>query len=111
MAGALVLLAALAAAPGMTPGSAAAAIERLRGNYLQQAVELASVDGRLVRLTRMTRFRRCGDRRGLAEEFNEHVVEVLGQQVPGVGFVAGIVNAVEGCETRAAGRLRDLGER
>ncbi len=110
-AGALVLLAAVAAATGWTAGPAAAAVERVRGIYLQEAIELATVDDRLIVLTRMTRFRRCGGRRGLAEDYNGHIVEVLGREVSGVGFVAGIVDAVEGCGLHAAGRLRDVGER
>ncbi len=79
-------------------------IERLRGIYLQRAIELATVDDRLIRLTRMTKFRRCGTGRGMAEDYNDHIVEVLGVTVPGLGFVAGIVDAVEGCDRAAAGR-------
>ncbi len=81
--------------------------ERIRGIYLQQAVEFATLGARLVRLTRMTRFRRCGTHRGLPEDFNDHIVEVLGREVPGFGFVAAIVNAVEGCERQGAGRPQD----
>ncbi len=81
-----------AGAPGTAP------VERLRGVYVQQAVELAAVGDRLVVLSRMTRFVRCGTRRPLAEDLNQHMVEVLGREVPGVGFVAGIINAIEGCE-------------
>jgi hypothetical protein len=76
----------------------AAPVERLSGVYRQRAVEVATVGDRLVIVTRMTRFTRCGTRRPLAEDLNDHVVEVLGTEVPGVGFVAGIINAVEGCE-------------
>jgi hypothetical protein len=83
-------------------------IERIQGVYVQQAIELATVGDRLVRLTRMTRFERCRTRRPRAEDLNEHTVEVLGLDVPGIGFVAGIVNAIEGCESRAAGQPPDL---
>ena len=88
----------LAAAPGeLTEGP----IEHIRGIYLQRAIELATVGARTVRLTRMTRFRRCGLFRGQAEDFNEHLVEVAGREVEGVGFVAGYVNAIEGCPASA----------
>lgn len=104
MAGAWVVRGAWAAADAPT-------FERLRGIYLQQEVELATVDDRPILLTRMTKFRRCGSRRGMAEDFNDHVVEVLGRDVPGVGFVAGIVDAVEGCETQTGRQPRDLNGR
>ncbi len=120
MLGLLVALAAGPArgAPGDRPDSAASLrrqgsappagrIERIRGIYLQQAVEFATLGDRLVRLVRMTRFRRCGTRRGLPEDFNDHIVEVLGREVPGFGFVAAIVNAVEGCERQPTGRSQD----
>jgi len=104
MTGAWVVRGAWAAADAPT-------FERLRGIYLQQAVELATIDDRPILLTRMTKFRRCGSRRGMAEDFNDHVVEVLGRDVPGVGFVAGIVDAVEGCETQTGRLPRDLNRR
>jgi hypothetical protein len=72
-------------------------IEHIRGIYLQRAVEIATVGARTVRLTRMTKFRRCGRLRGVAEDFNHHLVDVTGREVDGVGFVAGFVNAIEGC--------------
>lgn len=76
-------------------------IEHIRGIYLQRAIELATVGARTIRLTRMTRFRRCGRFRGQAEDFNKHLVEVAGREVEGVGFVAGYVNAIEGCPASA----------
>lgn len=85
-------------------GAPAQAIERLRGIYLQRAIQVATIDDRPILLTRMTKFRRCGTRRGTAEDFNDHIVEVLGVTVPGLGFVAGIVDAVEGCDKAGAGR-------
>lgn len=90
----------LPASAGVAAGSAAGpfdAIERIHGIYLQQAIELATVGTRLILLTRMTRFRRCGRVRGIAQDFNNHLVEVAGREVPGFGFVAGLVNTVEGC--------------
>jgi hypothetical protein len=72
-------------------------IEHLRGIYLQQAIELATVGTRTVLITRMTRFWRCGTGRGRADDFNGHLVDVAGREVPGLGFVAGIVDAIEGC--------------
>ena len=72
-------------------------VEHIRGIYLQQAIEIATVGTRTVRLTRMTRFRRCGRLRGAAQDFNDHLVEVTGREVEGFGFVAGFVNAIEGC--------------
>lgn len=81
---------AVSAAPG-------APLEHVRGIYLQQAIEVATVGSRTVYLTRMTRFRRCGRFRGLAEDFNDHLVDVAGIEVPGVGFVAGLVSTIEGC--------------
>lgn len=88
---------------GAPRGALAEAIERVRGNYLQQAVELATIDDRLVLLTRMTRFLRCGTRRGMAEDYNNHIVEVVGINVPDLGFVAGIVDSIEGCDRDTAG--------
>jgi hypothetical protein len=85
------------AAPG-------APVEHLRGIYLQQAIEVAAVGSRTVYLTRMTRFRRCGQFRGLAEDFNDHLVDVAGTEVSGVGFVAGLVNTIEGCTGHDAPR-------
>ena len=88
----------LAAAPGdLTQGP----IEHIRGIYLQRAIELATVGTRTIRLTRMTRFRRCGRFRGQAQDFNQHLVEVAGREIQGVGFVAGYVNAIEGCPATA----------
>ncbi|HEV2358944.1 MAG TPA: hypothetical protein VGZ23_15230 [bacterium] len=84
-------------------GDADDSIERILGVYLQQAIELATVGTRTVLLTRMTRFRRCGRGRGTADEFNGHLVEVVGREVPGFGFVAGLVNTVEGCMPESAG--------
>lgn len=98
----LALLSLIAVVPG-AGGLDIPPLERVRGVYLQQAVELAAVGSRLVIVTRMTRFTRCGMRHPLAEDLNEHTVEVLGIDLPGVGFVAGIVNAVEGCEKRPPG--------
>jgi hypothetical protein len=46
----------------------------------------------------MTRLRRCGTEWGLAEDFNKHILEVLGITMPGLGFVAGGVDAAEGCD-------------
>lgn len=94
-----------------TGNSGPAVVERLQGVYLQQAIELTLVGDRVVRLTRMTKFWRCGMRRPLAEDLNEHTVEVRGREVPGVGFVAGIVNAIEGCAPPADRRTREPGER
>jgi len=81
---------AVSAAPG-------APLEHVRGIYLQQAIEVATVGSRTVYLTRMTRFTRCGRFRGLAEDFNDHLVDVAGIEVPGIGFVAGLVSTIEGC--------------
>jgi hypothetical protein len=107
---ALLALSAIVAMAGWG-GSADPPVERIQGIYLQQAIELATVGDRPVRLTRMTRFERCRTRRPIAEDLNEHVVEVFGLDVPGLGFVAGIVNATEGCEPHAAGQPRDPGRR
>ena len=74
-----------------------APVEHLRGIYLQQAIEVATVGSRTVYLTRVTRFRRCGQFRGLAEDFNDHLVDVAGTEVSGIGFVAGLVNTIGGC--------------
>lgn len=103
---ALVALSAIVAMAGWG-GSADTPFERIQGIYLQHAIELAAVGDRLVRLTRMTRFEWCRTRRPRAEELNEHIVEVLGVDVPGVGFVAGIVNATEGCEPRTSGSTQE----
>jgi hypothetical protein len=97
---------------GSTPTGADAApapIEHLRGIYLQQAIELATVGTRTVLITRMTRFSRCGRVRGTAEEFNEHFVDVAGLDVPGLGFVAGIVDSIDGCSPATA-RARGMAE-
>ncbi|HKX16448.1 MAG TPA: hypothetical protein VJT33_00355 [bacterium] len=103
--GAFILLALLFGCPGLLAAGSAqlteGPIERIRGIYLQRAIELATVGTRTVRLTRMTRFRRCGRFRGQAEDFNKHLVEVAGREVEGVGFVAGYVNAIEGCPATA----------
>ncbi|HEV2440042.1 MAG TPA: hypothetical protein VGX97_08270 [bacterium] len=72
-------------------------VEHIRGIYLQRAIEIATVGARTVRLTPMTRFRRCSRFRGRADDFNDHLVDVVGRDVEGVGFVAGFVNAIEGC--------------
>jgi hypothetical protein len=94
----IVLLSGLSAAmPAAATGQPAPAVEHVRGIYLQRAIEVATVGSRTVRLTRMTRFERCGGLRGSAEDFNEHAVDVAGREVPGIGFVAGVVNALEGC--------------
>ena len=107
-AAAALIAAALIAHPGdatAPPGSLTeGAIEHVRGVYLQQAIEIATVGTRTVRLTRMTRFRRCGRVRGLAEDFNGHLVEVVGREVAGIGFVAGLVNTLDGCPAAARGR-------
>jgi len=103
---ALLALSAIMAVAGWG-GSTDPLIERIRGLYVQQALELATVGDRLVRLTRMTRFERCRTRRPRADELNEHIVEVLGLDVPGIGYVAGIVNANEGCESHAAVQVPD----
>jgi hypothetical protein len=97
----LALLSLIAVVPG-AGGFEIPPLERIRGVYLQQSVELAAVGNRLVMVTRMTRFTRCGMRHPLAEDLNEHTVEVLGIDLPGVGFIAGIVDAVEGCEDTSA---------
>ena len=107
---ALILLSAMMAI-ARWGGSGDLPFERVRGIYLQQAIEFATVGDRLVRLTRMTRFARCWTRRPRAEDLNEHVVEVLGLDVPGVGFVAGIVNATEGCEPHTVLQPRTLNGR
>ncbi len=104
--GALILLCAMMVIAGW--GGSDPPLERVRGIYLQQAIEFATVGDRLVRLTRMTRFARCWTRRPRAEDLNEHVVEVLGRDVPGVGFVAGVVNATEGCEPHTGLQPRTL---
>jgi len=91
--------------------SGSAGVERLQGLYLQQAVELTLVGDRMVRLTRMTKFWRCGVGRPRAEDLNGHTVEVLGREVPSVGFVAGIVNAIEGCRPPTDRWTREPGER
>lgn len=103
---ALIWVAAVTATAGWG-GSADLPVEHIQGIYLQQAVEFATVGARLVRLTRMTRFERCRTRRPQPQDLNEHPVEVLGLDVPGIGFVAGIVNATEECEPRADGHPRD----
>jgi hypothetical protein len=72
-------------------------VEHARGIYLQQAIEIATVGPRVVRLTRMTRFTRCGRFRGAAQDFNGHLVDAVGRDVPGIGFVAGTITAIEGC--------------
>jgi len=104
------LLASLAAlldppAAGARPSP----VEHVRGIYLQRAIELATVGTRTVLITRMTRFWRCGSRRGTAEEFNDHLVDVAGREVADLGFVAGIVDSIDGC-TPAAGRSRGTAE-
>lgn len=85
--------------PTAAVGADTPPVEHIRGIYLQRAVEIATVGTRTVRLTRMTRFRRCGRFRGRAEDFNQHLVDVTGREVAGVGFVAAFVNAIEGCST------------
>jgi hypothetical protein len=77
-------------------------VEHIRGIYLQRAIEIATVGTRTVQLTRMTRFRRCGRFRGMAQDFNGHLVDVAGREVEGVGFVAGSVNTIEGCSPAVA---------
>lgn len=105
------LVAATAACGACVPSVAASTspIERVVGVYLQQAIELATVGDRPIYLTRMTSFRVCGHRGALAEDFNEHLVEVIGRRIPRVGFVAGIVNAVDRCTPRPTVRARDTG--
>jgi len=107
-AAAALIAAALFAHPGAAtapPGSLTeGAIEHVRGVYLQQAIEIATVGTRTVRLTRMTRFRRCGLVRGIAEDFNGHLVEVVGREVADIGFVAGLVNTLDRCPPAALGR-------
>ncbi|HEV2283249.1 MAG TPA: hypothetical protein VGX75_12755 [bacterium] len=93
-AAAALLAATLLAHPG---AATALPIEHVRGIYLQRAIEIATVGTRTVRLTRMTRFRRCGLTRGTAEDFNGHLVDVAGRDVDGIGFVAGLVNTIDGC--------------
>ena len=97
-----VVAAALVVARATAAGAPPAAlphgpIEHISGIYLQRAIEIATVGTRTVHLTRMTRFRRCGVLRGMAQDFNEHLVEVAGREVEGIGFVAGLVNTIEGC--------------
>jgi|GEM_PF-1752416 len=89
--GTLLLVPTAALSADMAP------VEHIRGIYLQRAIEIATVGTRTVRLTPMTRFRRCGRFRGVAQDFNDHLVEVTGREVEGIGFVAGFVNAIEGC--------------
>jgi len=101
-AGTFVLLLCAAASPAWIATSGAPPIERLQGVYLQQAVEVATVGDRMVLLTRFTRFKKCGGIRGMAEEYNDHTVEILGRETPGVGFVAGVVNLIEGCTSAPA---------
>jgi len=84
-------------------GADIAPMEHIRGIYLQRSIETATVGARTVLLTRMTRFRRCGRFRGMAEDFNRHLVDVAGREVGGVGFVAGFVNAIEGCAPEVDG--------
>lgn len=112
------ILTAIVVAAGAWGGAAAAwagpgggPVERLRGIYLQQAVELATVGDRLILLTRMTSFRKCGGPHGIAEDYNAHTVDVLGRDVPGIGFVAGVVDATDGCRPPAAGPAWDTRER
>ena len=104
-AAAALVAAALLAHPGAAtglPGSLTeGAVEHVRGIYLQQAIEIATVGARTVHLTRMTRFRRCGRIRGTAEDFNGHLVEVVGREVDGIGFVAGLVNTIDTCPPAA----------
>lgn len=94
-----------AAAGRLTDGP----VQHLRGIYRQRAIEIATVGPRTVRLTRMTRFRRCGGLRGIAEDFNEHLVDVAGREIEGLGFVAGYVNAIDGC-VPAAAPARGMGD-
>jgi hypothetical protein len=104
-AAAALIAAALLAHPAAAttlPGSLTeGAIEHIRGTYLQRAIEIATVGARTVHLTRMTRFRRCGRVRGTAEDFNGHLVEVVGREVDGIGFVAGLVNTIDACPPAA----------
>jgi hypothetical protein len=83
-----------------------ATVEHVRGIYLQRAIEVATVGSRTVHLTRMTRFMRCGRFRGTAEDFNEHLVDAAGREVPGIGFVAGLVSTIEGCARQDGQRDR-----
>jgi hypothetical protein len=86
------------------PTASGALVEHVKGIYLQQAIEVATVGSRTVYLTRMTRFRRCGQFPGVAEDFNDHLVDVVGTEVSGVGFVAGLVNTIEECTAHDAPR-------
>ena len=107
-AAAALIAAALFAHPGAATAPPSSltegAVEHVRGVYLQRAIEIATVGTRTVRLTRMTRFRRCGRVRGMAEDFNGHLVEVVGREVADIGFVAGLVNTLDGCPPAALGR-------
>ena len=103
---------ALPAAPlfGVGPSAVSAAaaasprpLEHLRGIYRQRAIEIATVGTRTIHLTRFTRFRRCGRFRGIAEDFNDHLVDVTGRDVPGFGFVAGFIDTIEGCKASTPG--------
>lgn len=94
------------AAQGSTAPEASTGITHVRGIYRQRAIEIATVGTHVIYLTRMTRFRRCGRFRGVAEDFNDHLVDVAGRDVPGLGFVAGLVNTIEGC-ARPGGRPSD----
>ncbi len=100
--GTLVLLLCAGAAPAWVATSDVPTVERFQGIYLQQAVEIATVGDRMVLETRYTRFEKCGGKRGLAEEYNDHTVEILGRETVGVGFVAGVVNLIEGCPSPSA---------
>jgi len=107
--GTLTLLLCAAAAPAWIATSDAPTLERFQGVYLQQAVEVATVGDRMVLLTRLTRFMKCGGTRGLAEEYNDHTVEILARETPGVGVVAGVVNLIEGCKSTSAPVARPAG--
>jgi hypothetical protein len=107
--GTVALLFCAGAAPAWVATSDAPTVERFPGIYLQQAVEVATVGDRMVIENRYTRFKKCGGVRGLAEEYNDHVVEILGRETVGVGFVAGVVNLIEGCALPSAPAPRPAG--
>ena len=109
MVGTVLLLFCAGAAPAWVATSDTPAVDRFQGIYLQQAVEVATVGDRVVIENRYTRFKKCGGRRGLAEEYNDHTVEILGRDTLGVGFVAGVVNLIEGCTSTSVPVPRPAG--
>jgi hypothetical protein len=107
--GTVLLLFCAGAAPAWVAISDTPKVERFQGIYLQQAVEVATVGDRMVIENRYTRFKKCGGTRGLAEEYNDHTVEILGRDTLGVGFVAGVVNLIDGCRPSSAPVERPAG--